>query len=127
MLQQTQAKTVIPYYNNWLKTFPSITSVARAPLDTILKAWEGLGYYARARNFHKACIMLHKKNINTVPNMLNDFIKLPGVGEYTAAAVLSIAYKQPLPAIDTNVIRVFSRIKEVRALFPKSKKKIERK
>ena len=66
MLQQTQAKTVIPYYNNWLKIFPSITSVAKAPLDTILKAWEGLGYYARARNFHKACIMLHKKNINTV-------------------------------------------------------------
>tara|TARA_Y100001960_G_C14732623_1_gene858445 strand:+ start:40 stop:1086 length:1047 start_codon:yes stop_codon:yes gene_type:complete len=122
MLQQTQAKTVIPYYNKWLKIFPSITSVAKAPLDTILKAWEGLGYYARARNFHKACIMLHEKNINTVPNTLNDFIKLPGVGEYTAAAVLSIAYKQPLPAIDTNVIRVFSRIKEVRALFPKSKK-----
>ena len=122
MLQQTQAKTVIPYYNNWLKRFPSINSVAKAPLDAILKSWEGLGYYARARNFHKACIVLHKKNIHSVPNKFNDFIQLPGVGEYTAAAVLSIAYKKPLPAIDTNVVRMFSRIKEIKLRFPQSKK-----
>ena len=122
MLQQTQAQTVIPYYNNWLQKFPSIASVANAPLDSILKAWEGLGYYARARNFHKACAILHQKNIHTVPNQLDEFIKLPGVGEYTAAAVLSIAYNQPYPAIDTNFIRIFSRIKEINLHFPQSKK-----
>jgi A/G-specific adenine glycosylase len=122
MLQQTQAQTVIPYFNNWLIKFPNINSVAKAKSDDILKSWEGLGYYARARNFHLACKKLCEKGLNVVPKDFNEFIQLPGVGEYTASAVLSIAYNKPLPAIDSNVIRIVSRINEIPFTFPKSKK-----
>ena len=126
MLQQTQANTVIKYYNNWVNKFPNISSVAKAPPDDILKSWEGLGYYARARNFHLACKKLYDKGLNEVPNNYNEFIQLPGVGEYTAAAVISIAYNKPYPVIDANVIRVISRIKEIPHAFPKSKKIINK-
>ena len=94
MLQQTQANTACLYYDNWVKKFPTIKSVANSSLNEILKAWEGLGYYARARNFYAACQILKKKKKNTVPKKYDDFIQLPGVGEYTASAVLSIAYNQ---------------------------------
>ena len=91
MLQQTQVSVVIPYYNRWIKTFPTIEKVAKADLDNLLKLWEGLGYYSRCRNFHKAAqyVVTHYKGI--IPSDYDLFIALPGVGEYIASAVMSNA------------------------------------
>ena len=108
MLQQTQAQTVIPYYNKWIEMFPNIKSVAKSDLMDILKQWEGLGYYARARNFHRACKLVQSMFCGKIPNDHN-FILLPGVGEYIDAAVRSICFNVPLPAIDANVKRIMSR------------------
>ena len=91
MLQQTQVDTVIPYYKRWLNELPTLKNVADSTLETTLKLWEGLGYYARCRNFHKACQIVEKEFSGQVPVSRKVFMKLPGVGEYTAAAVLSIA------------------------------------
>ena len=110
MLQQTQVKTVIPYYNKWINIFPTIESVSNAEEDKILKYWEGLGYYARVRNFKKACEYIHQKNINIKEINFDDFLKLPGVGIYTASAVFSIVKNQIYPVIDGNVKRVLSRV-----------------
>lgn len=96
MLQQTRAKTVIPYYSNWLKDFPNIKLVAEADLECILKKREGLGYYARARNFYSACKIVNKNLNGQIPNRYDEFIALPGVGPYVACAVLSIACNIPL-------------------------------
>jgi len=110
MLQQTQVETVIPYYNKWLEKYPSIKSVALAKQSELLKCWEGLGYYARCRNFHKSAKIIVKYNHGIIPDNWDEFRSLPGVGDYTAAAVLSIAFKQPFPAIDGNIRRVMARI-----------------
>ena len=110
MLQQTKVKTVIPYYNNWIKKFPDIESVAKASESDLLKAWEGLGYYARCRNFHEAAKIVCKKYNSIIPSSWDAFRGLPGVGEYTAGAVLSIAFNKPFIAIDGNVNRVMARI-----------------
>tara|TARA_B100000886_G_C20421726_1_gene491915 strand:+ start:458 stop:1498 length:1041 start_codon:yes stop_codon:yes gene_type:complete len=109
MLQQTQVSTMLPYYSNWLKKYPSISSVISTPYDDILKSWEGLGYYKRCLNFYKALKIVHNHYSGIVPKDYNDLIKLPGVGEYTAAAVLSISYNKKFVLIDGNVKRVFSR------------------
>ena len=109
MLQQTQVSTMLPYYSNWLKKYPNINSVISTPYDDILKNWEGLGYYNRCLNFYKALNIVHNNYNGIVPKDYNDFIKLPGVGEYTAAAVLSISYNKKIVLIDGNVRRVFSR------------------
>jgi len=110
MLQQTQVKTVIPYFNNWIKKFPDYKSVAYATEDDILKAWEGLGYYSRARNFKKSCEILEKNKMNINKISFLEFLKFPGVGNYTASAVFSIIHNQVHPVIDGNVKRVTSRI-----------------
>lgn len=110
MLQQTQVKTVIPYYHRWLKKFPTIKSVAEAPQETILKQWEGLGYYGRARNFHKACTVIMADLSGHVPDNPEAFSSLPGVGPYISAAVSSIAFGFPMPAVDGNVKRIISRL-----------------
>lgn len=110
MLQQTQVETVIPYYEKWLKRFPTIHHVAETTEDEILKMWEGLGYYARGRNFHKACVEVVRSYGGKVPDDSDSFAKLKGVGPYTVAAVQSIAFQRPLPAIDGNVKRVVSRL-----------------
>jgi len=109
MLQQTQVDTVIPYYNRWLKEFPTVSDVAAARLEKTLKLWEGLGYYARCRNFHKACKIVENEYNGKVPETWETLIKLPGVGDYTTAAVLSIAFDKPYPVLDGNVYRVLSR------------------
>ena len=116
MLQQTQIDTVIPYYNRWLDELPTIQSVAEAEEDFILKLWEGLGYYARARNFHTACKMLFHEGISSVPDDPARFIQLKGVGEYICAAVQSIAFRHAMPVIDGNVRRILSRILELEGL-----------
>ncbi len=110
MLQQTQIKTVLPYYERWLKTFPDVYSLAKAPLDRVLKLWEGLGYYSRARNLHKAAKMIVEQFNGIVPNDIETLQTLPGIGRYTAGAIASIAYQKRVPLVDGNVFRVFSRI-----------------
>ena len=110
MLQQTRVETVVPYYNAWIKKFPNIESVSKAPEKDILKSWEGLGYYARCRNFHKAAKIVYKKYNSIIPSSWDLFRSLPGVGDYTAGAVLSIAYNKPYIALDGNVKRVMARM-----------------
>jgi A/G-specific adenine glycosylase len=110
MLQQTQVNTVVPYYREFLKKFPTVKRLARANLQDVLKAWEGMGYYARARNLHRAAAIVHKKYNGRLPDDREAFRKLPGVGDYIAAAVLSIAFDQPYAVVDGNVKRVLARL-----------------
>ena len=110
MLQQTRVETVIPYYERFLARFPTLAALAEAPLDDVLKLWAGLGYYARARSFHAAARRIVADHGGTVPPRLDDLLALPGVGRYTAGAVLSIAYGLPAPILDGNVERVLCRI-----------------
>lgn len=110
MLQQTQVKTVIPYYNRFIKNFPTVQSLAAADLQEVLKIWEGLGYYARARNLHRAAIQVTRQNNGVLPNDWKGLRALAGVGDYIAAAVLSIAFDQPYAVVDGNVKRVLARM-----------------
>ena len=114
MLQQTQIKTVIPYYKRWLKVFPNIEALARAPLDKVLKLWEGLGYYTRARNLHKAAKMIVAEFGGKIPSDLETLQSLPGIGRYTAGAITSIAFQKPVSLVDGNVMRVLSRVFYIR-------------
>mgnify|MGYP001189299984 CR=1 FL=1 len=125
MLQQTQIKTVIPFYNRWVKEYPTLKSAANANLDKLLKIWEGLGYYGRCRNFHKALKIVEQKYKGEIPNELDEFLTLPGVGQYTAGAVLSIAYQKCIPAIDGNVIRVMARILGIKNLTAKNQRRLK--
>ena len=109
MLQQTKVETVIPYYNNWIKKYPDIISVSKAKETDLLKSWEGLGYYARCRNFHKSAKIICKDYNSEIPQSWDSFRNLPGVGDYTAGAVLSIAFNKPYIALDGNVKRVMAR------------------
>jgi A/G-specific adenine glycosylase len=109
MLQQTRVETVVRYYTRWLERFPTLRSLADAPLDDVLKAWEGLGYYSRARNFHRAVKEVAMRHEGVVPGDPAAFAALPGVGRYTAGAVMSIAFGHPEPIVDGNVRRVFAR------------------
>lgn len=110
MLQQTQVKKVKEYYQNFIKRFPDIKQLADAPLQDVLKVWEGLGYYARARNLHKAAKVVIQEYGGEIPRNYDTFRKLPGIGDYTASAVLSIAYDYPHAAVDGNIKRVLSRL-----------------
>jgi A/G-specific adenine glycosylase len=110
MAQQTRVDTVIPYYLRWMQQFPTLQALAGAPQETVLKAWEGLGYYARARNLHKAAQQMVRDFNGTIPASVDDLRKLPGVGEYTAAAVASLAFGADEPALDGNLRRVLARI-----------------
>ncbi|MBI9075862.1 MAG: A/G-specific adenine glycosylase [Desulfatibacillum sp.] len=110
MLQQTQVVMVIPYYHRWLDRFPNVGSLAMAPLDDVLKLWEGLGYYSRARNFHKASQIIVEELQGKIPETYKELLKLPGIGAYTAGAICSIAFNQDIPLVDANVKRVFARI-----------------
>ncbi len=113
MLQQTQVTTVIPYYLNFLSHFPSITDLANAELDGVLAQWQGLGYYARARNLHKAAQQMRDEFDGQFPNDLEAAISLPGVGRSTAAAILSFVYGQSHAILDGNVKRVLARCYQV--------------
>lgn len=110
MLQQTQVNTVIPYYQKFIARFPDIHALAAANLQSVLKLWEGLGYYSRARNFHQAAKIVVKERGGVIPNTSKEIKQLPGVGDYIAAAVLSIAFNLPHPVVDGNVKRVFARL-----------------
>ncbi len=110
MLQQTQVKTVIPYFLDFIAAHPTIRALAEADLETILKSWEGLGYYARARNLHKAAGIVTRDMGERVPDNYKAFLSLPGVGNYIAAAVQSIAFGRPFAVVDGNVKRVLARL-----------------
>ena len=110
MLQQTQVATVIPFYNRFMARFPTVEHLASAPIEDVLKHWAGLGYYARARNLWTAAQMVVAEHRGIVPNTPEAIEKLPGIGRYTAGAILSIAYDVPRPLVDANVIRVLSRV-----------------
>jgi A/G-specific adenine glycosylase len=110
MLQQTTVPAVLSYYHNWLELFPDLQTLGRAPLQTVLKAWQGLGYYQRARNLHRAAQVINEQHAGSVPQQYEDLMALPGFGPYTAAAVLSIAYDKPYPVLDANVQRVLMRL-----------------
>ncbi|OQA43222.1 MAG: putative A/G-specific adenine glycosylase YfhQ [Chloroflexi bacterium ADurb.Bin325] len=113
MLQQTQAATVVPYFERWLTRFPDVETLAAAPLDAVLKAWEGLGYYARGRNLHRAAQLIVARHGGQLPRDRAALRALPGIGRYTAGAILSLAYGQPEPALDGNVRRVLCRLCDV--------------
>ncbi len=113
MLQQTQVATVIPYFERWMVDFPDAASLAAASLDRVLKAWEGLGYYARARNLHQAAKLIVQRHGGQVPNERAGLLALPGIGRYTVGAVLSIAYGQAEPVLDGNVRRVLCRVYDI--------------
>lgn len=114
MLQQTQVATVIPYFERFVARFPDIHTLAAAELKDVLRLWEGLGYYARARNLHKTARHLVDHNNGTIPAPSSDLIRLPGIGLYTAAAIASIAFGEPVPVVDGNVLRVFCRFWGIR-------------
>lgn len=111
MLQQTRVEAVKPYYDRFMKLFPDVYALANAEDEVLLKAWEGLGYYNRVRNLKKAAIEICEKYAGKMPDSYEEIIKLPGIGSYTAGAVLSIAYNKKVPAVDGNVLRVLSRIR----------------
>lgn len=110
MLQQTQVQTVIPYFERFVHDFPTVTALARADLDEVLKRWEGLGYYTRARNLHKSARTIVEEFDGIVPTTYLELSSLPGFGPYTSAAVASIAFGRPHAVLDGNVIRVLARI-----------------
>lgn len=124
MLQQTRIEAVMQYYQRFLENLPTLSDLAQVEEEKLLKLWEGLGYYNRARNLKKAAQIVQEKYGGQMPKTYEELVKLPGIGEYTAGAIASIAYNEPVPAVDGNVLRVVSRVtrslKDV--LEPKTKK-----
>jgi A/G-specific adenine glycosylase len=110
MLQQTRVETVLPYYERFLKAFPSLEALARASLQSVLKAWAGLGYYARARHLHAAVKTIRRDHGGKIPSTKKDLLSLPGFGPYTAGAVASLAFNKPAAALDGNVKRFLGRL-----------------
>ena len=113
MLQQTQVETVLPYYRRFMKRFPSIRSLAEAPLQDVLRSWEGLGYYARARHLKDAAESVRANHGGRLPRLAADLVRLPGIGEYTAAAIASICFGERIAVVDGNVARVMARLKAI--------------
>jgi A/G-specific adenine glycosylase len=113
MLQQTQVATVIPYYNEWLRRFPDFAALAAASEATVLHAWQGLGYYARARNLRATALAIMEKHGGTFPRDVESIRALPGVGRYTANAVATFAFNQSVPIVEANIARVLSRLRDL--------------
>jgi A/G-specific adenine glycosylase len=110
MLQQTQVKTVLPYWERWMRALPDLAALAKARPHTLHKLWEGLGYYTRVRNLQRAAQLMVEEHGSRFPNDFEALLALPGVGRYTAGAICSIAFNQPQPILDGNVIRVLTRL-----------------
>ncbi|MCJ8332470.1 MAG: A/G-specific adenine glycosylase, partial [Lentisphaeria bacterium] len=125
MLQQTQVDTVIPYFERFIKSFTGIKKLADADTDDVLKHWEGLGYYSRARNLHKCARLLRDDYNCKMPKTYEELLKLPGFGRYTAAAVASIANFEEVAVVDGNVLRVYSRLFKYRKDVTKESSKLE--
>ena len=110
MLQQTTVATVLDYFLRWMKKFPTLESLAKADIDDVLHAWQGLGYYTRAKKLHEcACVLMEKYN-GRFPNTREELLKLPGIGPYTASSICAFAFNQPETVVDGNVIRVIARL-----------------
>ena len=127
MLQQTRVEAVKPYYDRFLEAFPTVEALAAAPEERVLKLWEGLGYYSRARNLQRAAQVVVERYQGQVPASFEALRSLPGVGDYTAGAIASITFQLPVPAVDGNVLRVISRVLARRdnILDPKVKRRME--
>src|SRR6266513_5018367 len=110
MLQQTQVGTVLPYYKNWLRRFPNFAALARASEAEVLHAWQGLGYYARARNLHATAKLVVDRHRGRFPRSIEQIVQLPGVGKYTAHAIATFAFDQSVPIVEANTSRVLSRL-----------------
>jgi len=110
MLQQTQVETVVPYFERFMQRFPTLESLAKAEQAEVLQLWEGLGYYSRARNLHKAAQLVWQEHKGELPHTYTELRELPGVGRYIASAIASIAFQQPVPALDANCRRVYIRL-----------------
>jgi A/G-specific adenine glycosylase len=110
MLQQTRVQTAIPYYDRWMERFPTVQALADVDEESVLKAWEGLGYYSRARNLHRSALIVTERLGGVIPRDSQSLKTLPGIGEYSAGAIASIAYGEVVPAVDGNVRRVLSRL-----------------
>ncbi len=110
MLQQTQVATVIPFYQRFLEAFPRVSRLAQAPLERVLELWSGLGYYRRARHLHQAAQLIAQNHAERIPQDYDSVRRLPGIGDYTAKALLSIAFNQPFAVLDGNVARVIARL-----------------
>jgi A/G-specific adenine glycosylase len=110
MLQQTRVETAIPYYDRWMERFPTVEALADVDEEAVLKAWEGLGYYSRARNLHRSALIVRERLDGVIPQDSRSLKTLPGIGEYTSGAIASIAYGEVVPAVDGNVRRVLSRL-----------------
>ncbi len=115
MLQQTRVETVIPYFERWMRRFPTIAALAAADQEQVLSAWEGLGYYSRARNLHRAAQMVVDQYGGQIPSEVEALRRLPGVGRYTAAAIASMAFGKDEAALDGNIRRVLARVFDVQA------------
>lgn len=113
MLQQTQIAAVLPYYERWLSQFPTVAELAAAPMAQVLKVWEGLGYYSRARHLHAAAQQIVVKWGGRLPGTVAELLTLPGIGRYTAGAIASIAFNQPAPIVDGNITRVLTRLADL--------------
>lgn len=110
MAQQTRVATIVPYFESWMHSFPSLRDVAQSSDQDVLKAWEGLGYYRRALNLHKTACLIMERHGGEFPSTKEELLALPGIGRYTAGAILSLCFDQPEPAVDANVVRLFSRL-----------------
>lgn len=110
MLQQTQVRTVLPYFERWMKRFPDARALADASIEDVLKLWEGLGYYSRAQNIHRTAGVIVSEYGGEFPRTYDELVKLPGIGPYTAGAIMSFAYNEPCPVLDVNVERVLARV-----------------
>ncbi len=119
MLQQTQVKTVIPYFHRWIKAFPTLKDLAEAPLEKVIKLWEGLGYYSRARNLHIGAQEVLKKYNGLVPSDAKTLLKISGIGPYTCSAIMSFAFNQSCTLVDGNVKRVMARFLNLHLDFSK--------
>jgi A/G-specific adenine glycosylase len=113
MLQQTRVETVIPYFERWMQLFPTVNALAKASEQSVLNAWEGLGYYSRARNLHKAAQIIAKEYGGELPRDLDQLGQLPGIGRYTLGAISSMAFGMSVPALDGNIKRVYARIFDI--------------
>ena len=129
MLQQTRIEAVKKYYTRFMKELPTIHDLANVPEEKLLKLWEGLGYYSRARNLKKAAIQIEQEYNGKLPTSYAELLKLSGIGEYTAGAIASISFKEKVPAVDGNVLRVVSRVlaSKENVLLPETKRKITKK
>lgn len=129
MLQQTRIEAVKSHYVNFMKELPDLKSLSLVPEDKLLKLWEGLGYYSRAKNLKKAAVIIMQEYNGEFPTSYEQLLKLPGVGEYTAGAIASICFNEKVTAIDGNVLRIISRVlgSKKNVLLPETKKEVDKK